>query len=442
MRFIVNIKLYRGQRIAPDELEQLQKNVGGLVSLNTFTSTSKDPDVAKAFSGYDAHDKLFKSVIFVYVMDGSIKLSDVPPFADITHVSHFAAEEEILLSPGTVFRIKSCNLYKDFDSVYEFHLYLEKYEDPMLSQLQSDFLQVTAEPNLEEGSFVLRLLPIIARLNKRDQIRPLVESVPKTSNPQFELLRSRFAQYDKIKDDSPASKMKNLAEFLGNNKEINNIWAAVQPAMNSYCAYLDNLISSTSTDEQQELNMDEIYDEFFGIFKQVFVPSESSSTTERSYAALLENGCVSRFSRRRDKTRWNAEEPVDHQTLFEDKIALINNLAREAQQAVDDGDPTRAIDLCNKALTLSDNDEISADILQAISDLFAMQKQWPEIVRCSEQLLKLSGLPGNSLKRVDAIRRAAFAAFSMGSYDNALNISKDAYYFYRTTSFTRISCRK
>ncbi|CAF4061081.1 unnamed protein product, partial [Rotaria sp. Silwood1] len=76
-------KLYRGQRMASSELKQLQENVRGLVSLNTFTSTSIDRDIAMVFLNPQGHDNHFRSVLFEYIIDSSISLSDLPPFADI-----------------------------------------------------------------------------------------------------------------------------------------------------------------------------------------------------------------------------------------------------------------------------------------------------------------------------------------------------------------------
>lgn len=100
------ITVYRGQAMKLTELEYLQKHIGHFISMNSFLSTSKDRNTALMYAeSIDKTDSSLKSVLFE--MDCETSRADMKPFADISHLSCFHDEEEILFMLGSVFRVQS-----------------------------------------------------------------------------------------------------------------------------------------------------------------------------------------------------------------------------------------------------------------------------------------------------------------------------------------------
>ncbi|CAF1376947.1 unnamed protein product [Rotaria sp. Silwood1] len=98
--------LYRGQMMRVSEFSHVKDNVGGLLSVNTFFSTTEDFQVAILYSGFDDKNRSsdFISVIFEIEID-LIQPVTKKPFASIEHLSRFPEEHEVLFSVGSIFRI-------------------------------------------------------------------------------------------------------------------------------------------------------------------------------------------------------------------------------------------------------------------------------------------------------------------------------------------------
>lgn len=128
------LTVYRGASISRNELENLKTNVGGLVSFNTFLSTSLEKNVALLFAG-EGNDRPYReSVLFqikIYVQD------NLKPFANIKGKSFMKHEDEILFSLGTVFRIESVDNFDE--SVWLINLTLSGDEDQQLQSLRKYF---------------------------------------------------------------------------------------------------------------------------------------------------------------------------------------------------------------------------------------------------------------------------------------------------------------
>ncbi|CAF3838795.1 unnamed protein product [Rotaria sp. Silwood1] len=98
------LKVYRGQLMSIRELDQLRRNTGYYISMNTFLSTSSDREVSVMFSGGGARRPQLESVLFeIEIQTDTCSL----PFADIQKSSWNPGEEEILLALGAIFRIDS-----------------------------------------------------------------------------------------------------------------------------------------------------------------------------------------------------------------------------------------------------------------------------------------------------------------------------------------------
>ncbi|CAF2738492.1 unnamed protein product [Rotaria sp. Silwood2] len=118
--------VYRGQTIGCDELEKIQQNINGLISMNTYLSTTRKKDLALMYAGNGSDRPLFESVLFEITIKKSIS-TKTKPFADITYMSSFGmGEEEILLSLGSIFKIQSVEQLVENGIVWQVKLILNE----------------------------------------------------------------------------------------------------------------------------------------------------------------------------------------------------------------------------------------------------------------------------------------------------------------------------
>ncbi|UJR18525.1 hypothetical protein I4U23_005431 [Adineta vaga] len=99
--------VYHGQLMTLDDFTKLQANVGKLISINSFLSTSIDSKVALVYAGDKTAHANMESVLFqitINVTETSHAYQH--PFADISAYSHFQEEQEVLFSLAAMFRIE------------------------------------------------------------------------------------------------------------------------------------------------------------------------------------------------------------------------------------------------------------------------------------------------------------------------------------------------
>lgn len=94
--------VYRGQGMLNIEFEKLQKGKGGLLSFNSFLSTSTDRDVSFVFADSVRADPSLVGVLFELKINPKLCLT---PFASLDNDSHYQDEKEILFSMHSIFEI-------------------------------------------------------------------------------------------------------------------------------------------------------------------------------------------------------------------------------------------------------------------------------------------------------------------------------------------------
>jgi tetratricopeptide (TPR) repeat protein len=125
--------VYRGQGLSTTDFEKFCKTKkGGLISFNNFLSTSTDREVSLEF----AQTALIKpdTVGILFQMFVNPAVSSIP-FAAIREMSFFNAEEEILFSMHTVFRIGDITQIDSNNSLYQVDLELTADDDQQLRVL-------------------------------------------------------------------------------------------------------------------------------------------------------------------------------------------------------------------------------------------------------------------------------------------------------------------
>ena len=98
-----SIRVYRGQVMSIDELNTLQQSIDNLISINSFFSTSTNPDKALGFLNRSKITSDLCRVLFVIDADPQVVKSK--PFADISSLSYFSKECEVLFMMGSIFRL-------------------------------------------------------------------------------------------------------------------------------------------------------------------------------------------------------------------------------------------------------------------------------------------------------------------------------------------------
>jgi tetratricopeptide (TPR) repeat protein len=118
------LHLYRGQRLKLSQILRIAKHKHDLISINSFMSTTLEEDIAKRFCfGRPTEDD--ESVMFEINID--LTANHSIDFANISHISKYPYEEEILLSIGSIFRIESVD-FEEERQLYRIQLSLNQHE--------------------------------------------------------------------------------------------------------------------------------------------------------------------------------------------------------------------------------------------------------------------------------------------------------------------------
>lgn len=107
------VMLYRGQQLSMDELNKIKQNIGILISMNGFFSTSRNIDVALAYAGKCQKSDNLQSILFQ--IEADLSLTSVI-FADISGKSRMEDEQEVLFGLNTLFKINSVEFDSNLDT--------------------------------------------------------------------------------------------------------------------------------------------------------------------------------------------------------------------------------------------------------------------------------------------------------------------------------------
>ena len=159
--------VYRGQGMSQEAFEQMQQTNGGLMSFNSFLSTSKDRDVSLRFARRAATNPDLVGVLFVMKVDPS---KSTAPFASIIDVSYFKGEEdEILFSMHTIFRIRNIKSTDGNHRLFQVDLTLTDDNDNDLRVL-TDRIREETFPDTEGWYRLGEMLRKMGQSEKSEQV--------------------------------------------------------------------------------------------------------------------------------------------------------------------------------------------------------------------------------------------------------------------------------
>jgi tetratricopeptide (TPR) repeat protein len=173
-----SITVYRGLSLSDDIFKQIEQNLGGLISFNTFSSTSTERKVALSFATQKLNYPGIQSVLFEMKINVAQCRS---PFADIQELSEVKGEKEILFSMGTVFRIRETE--KLPKGVWKVQLSLDGDEDIQLRRL-TEHMRVELQ-GLHPLFTLGRLMKTLGQYDKAEHFYQMLMTETKSfaSNP-------------------------------------------------------------------------------------------------------------------------------------------------------------------------------------------------------------------------------------------------------------------
>jgi tetratricopeptide (TPR) repeat protein len=143
-----SIRVYRGQLMSIDELNQLQNSIGEYISINSFFSTSLNRQKAiKFLNDYSFSNNLHK---VLFEIDANGELNHLKPFANISSISFYSNEQEILFMLGSIFRLM--NIKQEKNGLWIIQMILSNNNDENLKilfdNIKSEYNGIDEETNL------------------------------------------------------------------------------------------------------------------------------------------------------------------------------------------------------------------------------------------------------------------------------------------------------
>ena len=123
------LRLYRGQKLKQCHIDSIRKRTNQLMTFNGFVSTTVDEEVAKVCTNRHSIENTQK-VLFRIDVDMSEHQSAI--FADVSVLSRYPQEKEVLLAVGMTYRVKSVK-YDSNEGFYRVHLSLSQTDEVVVS---------------------------------------------------------------------------------------------------------------------------------------------------------------------------------------------------------------------------------------------------------------------------------------------------------------------
>ncbi|UJR18233.1 hypothetical protein I4U23_005133 [Adineta vaga] len=128
--------LYRGQGLSRTDFDQLQASVGGLLSFNSFLSTSANREISYEFASKALEKSDHVGVLFKMTIDPACPCT---PFAVIGEEGYYKeTEKEILFSMNSIFRIGQVQIIQQHTQIFEVELMLTQNDDHKLQDLTAN----------------------------------------------------------------------------------------------------------------------------------------------------------------------------------------------------------------------------------------------------------------------------------------------------------------
>ncbi|CAF1323118.1 unnamed protein product [Adineta ricciae] len=162
--------VYRGQGLPHTDFRELRNTIGGLMSFNSFFSTSMQRDVSFSYAKSNADNPKLVGILFVIQVDPS---QSTTPFALVGNRGRFLQENEVLFSMHTVFRIHHMKVIGIDRSLYEVNISLTLDSDEELRTLTD---HIRRESRLG-GKGWMRLGQLLIQLGQHNKAKAIYDTL-------------------------------------------------------------------------------------------------------------------------------------------------------------------------------------------------------------------------------------------------------------------------
>ncbi|CAF3096501.1 unnamed protein product [Rotaria socialis] len=157
---------FRGQGLSKTDFDKMFKTQGGLLSFNNFLSTSKNREISLEFAQSAIETPDVIGILFSMKIDPSIPST---PFANISTVSYYKKEAEILFSMHSIFRIGAIDKINGNSRLWQVDLTLTSDNDPDLQSL-TEHIRKETYPQLEGWDRLGKLLIKLGKFDKAEDV--------------------------------------------------------------------------------------------------------------------------------------------------------------------------------------------------------------------------------------------------------------------------------
>lgn len=426
--------LYRGQKIAPDELALLQTNIGGLISTTTFMSTSTNLKVAMLFSNLEQKDSFFDSVIFEYYIDPDLQFSGLPPFANVSSLSAIPDEDEVLLSMGTIARIESIVPDEVFGHIHRVRLHLCELPDSSWKQYKAFLSKQLNTINLKESDYIFQLTHLLCLMGEYERAEQLTNLFSQRNDNKLHPCQSllvsfaRFSQlgvlFDNIDSWGPSEigKLFDQVQAIANDPSMpqnyralcsmaNNIMAAIKSPWDRNDSNEDD--SSTQQNLNQGIeNIERLYSSI-----NTIVPSLPGRARFEHALGIL-------HSYQKDHTK--AIEHYNRALVLSDteleqshpsRPLLSHGLASSVEHISNDDE---AAQILHRSLLDTNQNATHVATFKKLANYHEKREDWPAAIACYRDIISLPYLPPNSIEIICAYCEIGDAFFSMVKISEAM----------------------
>ncbi|CAF0901422.1 unnamed protein product [Adineta steineri] len=151
------LTLFRGQSLSEFDFQQLKQSKDGLISFNSFLSTSNNRNAAFEFAEKVARNADQVGILYVMKINPA---QSTTPFASVADISDYQAEDEVLFSMHSVFRINDIKSIEGNNRLYEVYLTLTNDNDPELFKLSHHIRKESypdKNPSYRLGALLLKM---------------------------------------------------------------------------------------------------------------------------------------------------------------------------------------------------------------------------------------------------------------------------------------------
>lgn len=428
--------LYRGQLVNPNELESFRKSIGKMVSMTSFTSTTKDLGVAYQFSGAGGHRPHLESVIFEIIFRGSDFVDQLPPsLADISRVSSTRDEKEVLLCIGTVMRLESI---RTDSRVTYIRLHICPYDELLANKMTEIFSSNGSMGKLDtETSILFQLAFALAAKGEfekgvkvysimKSKGNPFANALLSIISPMYRLLPN--LTIDSIFDSNMIVESKEIFKSAGHfinqvpiSSSCVNVLKSIVPIFSKMTHSVDFRAGNTIYD----------WDELLSVVLNAMeaVPNEMPEIEGLAEFKFVSTQLRAIFgSRQPTANSWDELEMTVKEQFRSDGRNQSNFFMYMGSRAFREGDLGRALKYFNKAVSLPGLPNTNISCHGMLGLIHRSQNNFPKAIESYQAIIEAPNLPANSylryrthLDRGDAFLALGEVSEAYLSYTNALS---------------------